>query len=150
MNKQTILLLLVLFIWLTWSINVSNAINLDSLNIKEDSRIEIKWERINDDKKNKRYKNNEKIENLNLISKILDEQIRKSVLKKLQNKIKLNELKKDIKKNLQKRRKIHKILIEKFNNNLTNINYLQAISKSWIKITNIIKIKDFFFSKYSD
>jgi len=149
MNKQTTLLLLVLFTWLTWNINVSNAINLDNLNLKDNNRIEIKWEKINDFKKNKRYKNNEKIENPNLINTILDEQIQKTVLKKLQNKIKLTKFKKDIKKNLQKRRKIHKILIEKFNNNLTNTNYLQAISKSWIKITNIIKIRDFFFSKSS-
>jgi len=149
MNKQTTLLLLVLFTWLIWNINVSNAINIDNLNIKEDNRIEIKWEKVNDFKKNKKYKNKEKIENLNLINTILDEQIQKIVLKKLQNKIKLTKFKKDIKKNLQKRRKIHKILIEKFNNNLTNINYLQDISKSWMKITNIEKIRDFFFSKSS-
>jgi len=149
MNKQKILLLLVLLTWLVWNTNISNASSFENSILKERPCIEKNEQRKFFLKNKILNKDNELIDNLDLINTILDKQIQNFVFEKLENKITLTQFKKNIKKNLQKRRKIHKILIELYNNNLTNINYLQAISKNWIKITNTIKIRDFFFSKFS-
>ena len=146
MNKEKLLLVLVLLTGLIWNAHISNASSFENTILKEKFSIEKNEKELNI--RNKKLNNdNELIDNFNYINTILDKQVQKLVLEKLQNKITLTKFKKYINRNLAKRRKIHKKLLEIYNKNLWNKNYLQLVSNNWIKIANILKIKKFFLNR---
>lgn len=150
MNRKKLLIILTLLMSLTW-IQVSHAsIVLDSC-IDENCTIEFKYleEELKEIKSSKNDNKNDDNENntINFITNFLDYRIQNKVYLYLKNEISLSELKKDFKKNLQKRKKLHKFIILKYNNDLKSEKNLQLLTTSWLKIDNLIKLKQIFFNK---
>jgi hypothetical protein len=103
-------------------IQFTQASNIVRRNLKENTNYELKI--IQDQIVKEQKQNIDNTDDFTIIITILDTQIQNKVFSYLKKERSLTSLKKDFKKNLQKRKRIHRDLISKFNNNPKSQNYI--------------------------
>lgn len=147
MNTKKMLIVLTLLVSMT-GVQFTQASNIVRKNFKKENSVyelKIILEQIAKKQEISIITNNDNNTSLSLVNNILDTQIQNKVFSYLKKEISLTNLKKNFKKNLQKRKRIHRDLVSKFNNNPQSQNYIWLITDNWLKIDKVSKLRDIFF-----